>query len=334
MGPVRQTKAAGEAWAVEFPLLGPSGEPVDLRRTFRSHGLATLPPMRFYENADVLEATLPVHGHHPRTVRISKSKPGYGVVSVVGPPPGREEGEKLLCVVRHVLRMDEDLSEFHSLAAGDADLYWVTRGAGRMIRGATVFEDVVKTVCTTNCSWSATIRMVSALVEHLGETAPGAPPKGPSGRAFPTPEAMAEAGEGFYRDVARAGYRGRYLLTLARSVANGELDLESLDRDPNELPDDELEKQLLALQGIGPYAAAHIMMMLGRYSRLVLDSWTRPKYARISGKQAATDAEIKAHFLRYGQYRGLAFWLYLTRDWLDEHHTAASCAATSNVPGP
>ena len=175
--------------------------------------------------------------------------------------------------------------------------------------------------------------MVSALVEHLGEKAPGASLNGPSGRAFPTPEAMAEAGEGFYRNVARAGYRGRYLLTLARSVADGDLDLESLDRDPDELPDDELEKQLRALPGIGPYAAAHVMLMLGRYSRLVLDSWTRPKYARVSGKQVATDAEIKAHFLRYGPYRGLAFWLYLTRDWLDEPQTAAGCAATSNVPG-
>src|SRR3954470_8839082 len=153
MSSVRETNAAAEAWAVEFPLVGPSGEPVDLRRTFRSHGLASLPPMRLYENADVLEATLPVPGHRPRTVQISRSRPGYGLVSVVGPPPGREEGEKLLTVVRHVLRMDEDLSGFYSLAAGDPELSWVTRGAGRMVRGSTVFEEVVKTLCTTNCSW-------------------------------------------------------------------------------------------------------------------------------------------------------------------------------------
>jgi 3-methyladenine DNA glycosylase/8-oxoguanine DNA glycosylase len=322
MSSVRETNAAAEAWAVEFPLVGPSGEPVDLRRTFRSHGLASLPPMRLYENADVLEATLPVHGHRPRTVRISRSRPEHGLVSVVGPPPGRQEGEKLLAIVRHVLRMDEDLSGFYSLAAGDPELSWVTRGAGRMIRGSTVFEEAVKTLCTTNCSWSATIRMVSALVEHLGEKAPCAPPTGPAGRAFPTPEAMAGVGEEFYRDIVRAGYRGRYLRTLARSITDGDLDLESLDRDPNELADDELERQLLALPGIGPYAAAHIMMMLGRYSRLVLDSWTRPKYARLVGQPAA-DAEIEAHYKRYGSYQGLAFWLYLTRDRLDETRTAA-----------
>ena len=302
-----------KAWSVEFPLKGPDGEPVDLKRTFRSHGLASLPPMRLGENAGVLEATLPMYGFPPRTVLVSESGPEHGIVSAVGPPPGREESERLFAAVRHVLRLDEDLSGFYALAAGDPELSWVARGAGRMVRSPTVFEEVVKTLCTTNCAWSATTRMVSALVEHLGEKAPGAPPTGPWGRAFPTPEAMAGAGEEFYRDVVRAGYRGKYLLALARSVAGGDLDLESLDADPKELPDDELERRLRALPGIGPYAAAHIMMMLGRYSRLILDSWTRPTYARLVGKPSVADEEIEARFSPYVRYKGLAFWFYLTR---------------------
>ena len=312
---MKRTSDASEAWSVEFPLAGPSGEPVDLSRTFRSHGLTSLPPMHLGENADALEVSLPVRGLRPRTVRISESSSGHGIVSVIGPPLGREEeGDELLAMVRHVLRLDEDLSGFYSLAAGDPELSWVTRGAGRMIRGATVFEDVVKTLCTTNCSWSATMRMISALVEHLGEKSPGAPETGPLGRAFPTPEAMAGAGEKFYRDVARAGYRGRYLLALARSVAGGELNLEPLGADREELSDDEVEARLLALPGVGPYAAAHVMLLLGRYSRLVLDSWTRPKYSRVSGEPFAEDAEIEARFSGYGPYKGLAFWLYLTRN--------------------
>ncbi len=313
------SNAPDGAWSVEFPLVGPAGEPVDLERTLRSHGLASLPPMRL-EATEVLEATLPVRGFRPRTVHISGSRPGHGSVSVIGPgpPPGREEGEEILAGVKYVLRLDEDLSGFYALAAGDPELSWVTRGAGRMVRSSTVFEEVVKTLCTTNCAWSATIRMVGALVEHLGEKAPGAPETGPLGRAFPTAHAMAGAGEEFYRDVARAGYRGRYLLTLARSVAEGDLDLESLAADPEELADDELYRRLVALPGIGPYAAAHVMMMLGRYSRLILDSWTRPTYARLVGRDEVTDQEIEGRFSGYGSYKGLAFWLYLTQGWIPE----------------
>ncbi len=240
---------------------------MDLARTFRSHGLAALPPLRLSDKADVLEATLPIEGFAPRTVEIRHDGPGLGLVSVVGPAPDAEEGERILTPVRHMLRLDEDLSPFYGLAARDSELSWATRGAGRMIRGSTVFEDVVKTLCTTNCSWSATTRMIGALVEGLGERAHGAPETGTRGRAFPTPQAMAAAGEGFYKDVVRAGYRSRYFVALSRSVAEGTLDLEVLDAPAEKLPDEELERRLLELPGVGPYAAAHIMTMLGRYSR-------------------------------------------------------------------
>jgi N-glycosylase/DNA lyase len=149
--------------------------------------------------------------------------------------------------------------------------------------------------------------MVTALVEHLGI----------DGRTFPSPEAMAAAGEDFYRDVARAGYRGPYLQAIARAVAAGELDLEELDG-RSDLPDDEVAQRLLALPGVGPYAAAHIMMLLGRYGRLILDSWTRPTYARLAGRKTVKDATIERRFRRYKDFAGLAFWLYLTRDWVPE----------------
>jgi 3-methyladenine DNA glycosylase/8-oxoguanine DNA glycosylase len=181
-------------------------------------------------------------------------------------------------------------------------------------RGADVcnFDLVAKTICTTNTAWSGTRKMTAALVEHLGVEAPG------GRRTFPTAAAMAEADVDFYREVVRAGYRGPYLKQLASDVADGTIDLEELN-DP-ELPDDEAATRLLALPGVGPYAAAHVMLTsLGRYSRLVLDSWTRPTYCRLSGaRRALNDATIERRFKRYGEWAGLAFWLYLTRSWVEE----------------
>ena len=218
-----------------------------------------------------------------------------------------------------MLRMDEDLSEFYGLIESDPDLAWAATGAGRLVRSPTAFEDVVKTVCTTNCSWAATTKMVTALVQHLGEPATGAPQSSAVGRAFPTPEAMADAEESFYREVVRAGYRGAYLRSLAASVASGEVELSGLaNASRADLSDEELGERLQELPGVGPYAAAHIMMTVGRHSRLILDSWTRPKYARLLGRRRAVpDATIRRRFRRFGPEAGLAFWLFVTRDWVD-----------------
>jgi 3-methyladenine DNA glycosylase/8-oxoguanine DNA glycosylase len=302
------------ATAMEIALRGPSGEPVDLWRTIVSHGVASLPPADLDEEAEVMTVTLPVAGAKPRTVRIRQGRKGKAKVDVLGPPLGAGTRSGLRRSVRRLLNLDEDLSPLYEVAKTDADLAWIAVGAGRMARGATVFEDVVKTICTTNTTWSATVRMVTGLVDNLGE-----PSAGGHGRAFPTPPAMAAAPEAFYRDVARAGYRGAYLRALATSVAEGSLDLEALAVSSSaDLPDDQLELELLALPGVGPYAAAHIMMLIGRHSRLILDSWTRPTYARLNGGRKVSDRTIERRFRRYGPYAGLAFWLYLTRDWVKE----------------
>ncbi len=297
-------------------LVGPGGEPVDLWRTMNSHGFAELAPTLLDERARTLSVTLRPRGGKPRRVRIGVARGGKAAVEILGPALGPRIRTDLLTGVRHVLRMDHDLSAFYAKAAEDPDLAWATSGAGRMLRSPTVFEDVVKTVCTTNCAWSATVRMVNALVEHLGEPAVGGGGVALT-NAFPTAARMAETPESFYRDVARAGYRGAYLIGLARMVAEGELNLESLGRaTPKELPDAELEEQLLALPGVGPYATAHIMMTIGRNSRLILDSWTRPTYARLVGKKTVSDRQIESRFRGYGEDAGLAFWLFVTRDWV------------------
>lgn len=305
---------------LQIPLVGAGGEPVDLLRTLTSHGLASLPPLEIDEEAVTLTTTLAVPGGRPRTIRVSPGRSGHARVEVVGRTPGRLASTALASTVRHILAMDEDLSEFYALVTEDPDLSWVARGAARMIRSPTVFEEVVRIICTTNCSWALTTRMITALVERLGERAAGAPQDGWHGRTFPTPEAMDTADSLFYRDVVRSGYRGPYLRALARSVVEGAVDLEALARStPEELSDDEVEARLLALPGVGPYAAAHVMLLLGRYSRLILDSWTRPKYARLrrSGRPVS-DAGILRRFRRYGRYAGLAFWCYVTSDWVDD----------------
>jgi 3-methyladenine DNA glycosylase/8-oxoguanine DNA glycosylase len=307
---VRRESDTDTMRVAELPLRGAGGEPVDFARTILSHGVAELPPNRVELEARTLETTLPVP-RGARTVRVTARGSKLRIQAVAG-SVGAQAREALTRSVAHMFRLDEDLSGFYTLVGEDGDLSWCALGAGRMLRAPTVFEDVVKTICTTNTAWSGTRKMTAALVDNLGVEAPG------GARTFPTPAAMAEAKESFYKDVIRAGYRGPYLKTLAEDVAEGRIDLEELN-DP-ELPDDEVAERLLALPGVGPYAAAHVMLTsLARYSRLVLDSWTRPTYCKLAGARSALkDATIERRFKRYGEWAGLAFWLYLTRSWVEE----------------
>ncbi len=152
------------AWSAEFPLVGPAGEVIDLRRVFLSHGIAELPPMRLDQKAWTFEITVPLARVGTRTLKISQARPGHGLISVTGQSLTPQVGAAVMAQVRHVLSLDVDLTPFYAVAAEDPDLAWVLTGAGRMVRSPTVFEDVVKTICTTNTSWGGTMRMVNALV--------------------------------------------------------------------------------------------------------------------------------------------------------------------------
>ena len=286
---------------------------MDFARTVLSHGVADLLPNTIAPDGSRMETVL-LAGGRAWLVQLTPAGAGSARLQTPdgAPPPPARIRPVLLAQIRHMLRLDEDLSAFYAMAAADPVLAWVPVGAGRMMRSPTVFEDLVKTICTTNCTWSATVRMVTALVDTLGVAASGHPER----RAFPTPATMSEADEGFYRDIARAGYRGAYLRALAGDVAEGRLDLEAL-RDPA-LGDDEVTAQLLGLAGVGPYAMAHMMMLLGRYRPLILDSWTRPTYRRLSRRPRVTDKGIERAFRRYREFAGLAFWLTLTEDWVTD----------------
>src|SRR6185436_13221122 len=127
-----------------------------------------------------------------------------------------------------------------------------------------------KMICTTNCSWALTLKMVRGLVEKLGREA------GDGRRTFPTAQSMAAMPGQFFVDEVRAGYRAPYFKELAGRVASGELNVEEWLS--SELPTAELVKQIKGVKGVGNYAAENLLKLLGRYDGLALDSWTRARF--------------------------------------------------------
>ncbi len=220
--------------------------------------------------------------------------------------------KKILRDVRHILRLDDDLIKFYKLAKREKEFAWIAQNnAGRLLRSPTVFEDLVKTLCTTNCSWALTKKMVANLVEKLGEeTAVGK-------RAFPTAEKMASVTAEFYRGEIRAGYRAPYFAELAEKVASGKIKPESWLQ--TNLSTSELKKEMKQIKGVGDYAAENLLKLVGRYDGLALDSWLRAQfYKKHTDEKVCADKEIESFYERFGEWRGLALWCDMTEKWFNK----------------
>ena len=288
----------------------PTPPTFSFKRTAISHGWYDLPPFELNQETWTLTRVIDLGKTRPVTVAISEGRRAVSVKVVrnVGP----RALEKITRDVRHMLRLDDDMTPFYDAVAGDPDFAWIaSSGAGRLLRAPTVFEDLVKMMCTTNCSWALTDKMVNCLVDALGSEA------GVGRRTFPSPEMMASMREKFYREEVRAGYRAPYLMELAERVASGDIDVESWLA--SELPAAELKREMKRVKGIGDYAAENMLKLVGRYDGLALDSWVRGKFARLhNGARKASDKKIERYYSRYGEWRGLAVWCDMTRDWLED----------------
>jgi len=280
------------------------------KRTIISHGWCQLLPFKIDDEKWQLTRTLDLQAAGPVTITISATR--RALVIKMSRRLNQAATKKVVADVRHMLRLDDNMAEFYSLLATDSDFNWIpTQGAGRLLRSPTVFEDLVKMICTTNCSWALTQKMVTGLVENLGRQSTN------GDRTFPTPEAMALMPLKFYVNEVRAGYRSEYLKLLADRVASGELDVEAWLTSP--LSTAELMKEMRGVKGVGPYAAENLLKLLGRYDGLALDSWTRAKFfsVRNNGRKT-TDKKIARYYSRFKEWRGLALWCDMTRDWIEE----------------
>lgn len=281
----------------------------NFRRTIISHGWCELQPFTIDRERWILKRTLDLNGSAPVTVTISAS--GRNLTVETSRIVGKSAAAQVTGDVRHMLRLDDDLAPFYRSMKDNPEFAWISeQGAGRMLRSPTVFEDLVKMICTTNCSWALTEKMVTGLVENLGRESRGGQ------RTFPTPEAMALMPEKFYVKEVRAGYRAGYLKELADRVASGELNVEGWLT--SELPTAELTKEMKGVKGVGNYAAENLLKLIGRYDGLALDSWVRAKFCSVRNNgRNASDKKIARYYAKFNEWRGLALWCDMTRDWME-----------------
>jgi N-glycosylase/DNA lyase len=278
----------------------------DYKRTVWSHGWYQLLPFEFNEESWVLGTVI----NCPHPVFVSINDIGKSLQIEFDAEISGESETKILNDIRHIFRFDDNLSEFYKLTKKEKHLSWVAKqNAGRMLRSVTVFEDLVKTVCTTNCSWALTKIMVTNLVNKLGEVSARGK------KSFPTAEAMAKMPIEFYKEEIRAGYRASYFKELAEKIADGDLDVEGWLK--SDLPTKQLKKEMKKVKGVGDYAAENLLKLIGRYDGLALDSFLRSEfYKKYNQGNACEDKQIEENYEKFGEWRGLVMWLDMTEKWL------------------
>lgn len=283
--------------------------PYSFKETVFSHGWVCLPPFywdaqkEYLERVELLETGNVVRLQIKETGRAPHGEKIRVTVECSSDLAPEEETE--ICgKVKSMLRLEEDLSEFYDVCSESQGLSWIAeRGAGRFLRSSTLFEDMIKIICTTNTNWSQTVAMVTRLVGKLGVSYSD----NKSYQAFPTPEAVVEGGIDLLRNEIKLGYRSDFVLDLSQNYFN---DLEDLNCLGSKKIDSEvLRQRFLKVRGIGPYAASYLLTLLGHYDHLGVDTEMR---SFVSQKhfhgQRVTDQEILKLYHKWGKWKYLVYW--------------------------
>lgn len=313
----------------------------DLNATVLSSPIAALPPLRYDPKGRVLHLCLAAAGSGGRRtlpVAVTQAAPGQPLTLAVVEPRARGvDLEPFAATLRDMLRLEDDLSLFYALTDKDRELKFVrAAGAGRLLRSATVFEDLVKCLLVGRVAAPRARALCAALCERLD-----AP-------AFPDAAALAQQPQSFFDDLG-ARSLGKPLRALSERCVTGAFLPESLRRGPLAvqvppfddrdalavLMEQELEWEdrvvnlLFGLPGFGARSVTLFLPLIGCYDALpmmdrVLNAFAlRPRRGKGEGPlpRAAADrpvwrvrvgAQVERRVARFAHYRGLALHLLLS----------------------
>ncbi len=297
----------------------PALQPFIFQHAVRSHGWYQLTPFEYDEEASLLKYVMRLESGKVCEIKIREAPNGVSIET--NGKLSKAEAAELTDRVNWMLGLDMDFSAFYAASRWEPKLLQAEKMArGRVLRSPTFFEDVLKTILTTNTLWSATKRMNMNLIATFGDPLPvlsgglsaaKAGDEEPDKKAFPTPASIAASSPEVLKEAVRVGYRAPAIHELAVRVASGELELESFKT--SDLTTLELRKELLKIKGVGPYAAANLLMILGRSDFIPIDSWALKLVSHewYDG-EPVTPAQVEEHFEKWGEFKGLAYWFW---DW-------------------
>ena len=174
----------------------PARKPFNFHSVVNSHGWRQLAPFSYEESRNTLSYVLRLSNGRVVELKFREGANADGVM-VETEKLDKAERKEVVDKVTWMFGLDMDFSPFYAASRGEPKLARAKKRAlGRVLRSPTLFEDVVKTILTTNTLWAATRNMTLKLVNELGE----APQKDITNKAFPAPEAIAASSPEFLKE--------------------------------------------------------------------------------------------------------------------------------------
>jgi DNA-3-methyladenine glycosylase II len=244
----------------------------------------------------------------PIGLKLSAKKNRVSVICYGKAAPGRGLPEALKKEVWAALGGDEDLAGFYRFAEDDPVLSVVVRHLKGMRVGMArdLFGDVILAILLQMAPMARSGRMMDAILSHYGRHLAF---DGREVVLWPTAEEVAGIDPQELRRTAKLGYRAERLVNAAVFLTEHPITPDELAS----LPEEEAEKRLRAIPGVGPYSAG---IILGTFP---LDSWSVVIFSELflgrtpENPRAEIDGVATRLNERFGKWRWFAF-AYVVQD--------------------
>lgn len=291
--------------------------PFSLKATVLSHGWHECSPMSWCEGGRCFQI-IERQGSSAFRVSVVEVAASARKMILALTADGEEVDEAMLEStirrVRYMLGLDQDVAAFHAICTEHPVLHVIPLlGAGRLLRSASMDENIIKALCATNVNWTMAVKMIN----RIGQL-------GPPVRhfvhlnAWPTVKEIVRAGDTYLRDVCRLGYRVESVLAFCMDVAEDRRNPDGLIplAQSSDVDSDSILAQLRDIKGIGPASAHFLLSSLGRYDCLSIDSATVAHVARthMNGEKP-THKQIEKIYAPYGKWRDLVWWFEHWLTW-------------------
>jgi 3-methyladenine DNA glycosylase/8-oxoguanine DNA glycosylase len=130
---------------------------------------------------------------------------------------------------------------------------------------------------------------------------------------FPSSKEIACLDESFLKRHCNLGYRAENIVRLARDVESGKVKLEEV------FESETIYKEMMKIKGFGPFACATLMMCVGFYQVVPVDSETVRHLEEFHGRKVPdkvgmrkkleiVQQHVKDIYEKYAPFQSLAYW--------------------------